>query len=343
MRAQAIFHTAPLHVEIGEFELPSLAEKQVLVSTQYSAISPGTESLIYQGRVPHDLPQDKTIPSLNGAFDYPFRYGYAVVGCIVDRGRNVGTEWDGRRVFVFHPHQNWIVIELDECLLIPNELSSEAALFLPSIESTLNFIMDASPAIGDIVGVFGLGVIGLLCTALLSRLALNKLVALDTLAYRRETALVMGATETLDPSHNDRWNCLKACLCNKPEPNGLDIAFELSGNMDALNQAIELTGFAGKIIIGSWYGTPSKPLDLGGHYHRNRIRLISSQVSTIDPQLAGRWTKNRRIDLAWSMIEEIKPETLVSHKLPLTECAKAFQINDQKIEQTLQIIFEYPQ
>ncbi len=343
MRAQAIFHTAPKHVEIGDIELPLLADNHVLVATRCSAISPGTESLIYQGRMPHGLFQDKTIPSLKGAFEYPFRYGYSIVGCIVDRGRNVDPEWDGRRVFVFHPHQNRIVVALDECLPVPNELSSEAALFLPNMESALNFVMDANPIIGDIVGVFGLGVVGLLCTALLSRLALNQLIALDTLAYRRETALAMGATETLDPSHIEEWRNLTARISDKPEPKGLDIAFELSGNMDALNQAIEITGFAGKIIIGSWYGSASKPLDLGGHFHRNRIRLISSQVSTIDPQLSGRWSKNRRINLAWSMIEAIKPKTLISHKLPFTECVKAFQINDQKTEQVLQTIFEYPQ
>ncbi len=343
MRAQAVFHSAPKRVEIGDIDLPMLRDNQVLVATQYSAISPGTESLIYQGHAPSDLPQDKSIPSLNGTFDYPFRYGYAAVGYIVDRGRSVNSEWDGRRVLVFHPHQNRIVAALDECLPIPNEVSSEAALFLPNMESALNLVMDANPIIGEIVGVFGLGVVGLLCTALLSRLTLNQLVALEPLAYRREMAVTLGATETLDPSDNEAWTSFKARLSDRPEPKGLDVAFELSGSMAALNQAIEVTGFAGKIIIGSWYGTRSKPLDLGGYYHRNRIRLISSQVSTIDPQLSGRWDKTRRINLAWSMIEAIKPETLISHRLPFTQCLKAFQINDQKTEQALQIIFEYPQ
>jgi len=243
---------------------------------------------------------------------------------------------------VFHPHQNRIVVALDECLPVPDKLSSEAALFLPNMESALNFVMDAKPVIGDIAGVFGLGVVGLLCTALLSRLSLQQLVALDPLIDRCDRALALGATETLDPNHNERWTSLKTCLFDKPEPNGLDIAFELSGNMNALNRAIEVTGFAGKIIVASWYGTASKPLDLGGHFHRNRIRLISSQVSTIDPRLSGRWNKTRRINLAWSMIEAIKPETLISHRLAFTECATAFQINDQKIEHALQVIFEYP-
>ena len=342
MHAQAIFHTAPEKVEIGELELPPLANDQVLVSTRYSAISPGTEGLIYRGSMPLNLPLDENISSLAGNFDYPFRYGYILVGRIVECGANIDPAWLDRLVFVFHPHQNLVVVRLQECLPVPVELKAESALFLPNMESALNFVMDAKPVIGYCVGVFGLGVVGLLCTALLSEIALTELIAVDTLQYRREKALAMGASSAQDPNNSKQWNNLKAHLSERPEPNGLDIAFELSGNMDALNQAIELTGFGGKIIVGSWYGNQSKPIDLGGRFHRSRIHLISSQVSSIDPQLSARWTKARRLQLAWSMIKHVKPETLITHRLKFSEYKTAFKINADKSQNVLQTIFEYP-
>ena len=75
-----------------------------------------------------------------------------------------------------------------------------------------------------------------------------------------------------------------------------DLCFELSGAPSALNTAISLTGFDGRIMIGSWYGQKQSGLDLGGRFHRSRIRLISSQVSTIAPELTGRWDKDRRFE-----------------------------------------------
>lgn len=342
MLAQAIFHTAPEQVEIGEFELPPLAADEVLVSALYSAISPGTEGLIYRGSVPNDLSLDTKIPELAGHFEYPFRYGYALVGRIIEQGAAIGPEWKDRLVFVFHPHQNLAVVKLEACLPVPTGISADAALILPNMESALNFVMDANPVIGDSIGIFGLGVVGLLCTALLSEIALTDLIGIDKLDYRRSKALSMGASEAQDPENREHWNELKARLTADPEPNGLDIAFELSGNMDVLNRAIELTGFAGKIIIGSWYGNQSKPIELGGRFHRSRIRLISSQVSSLNPKHSARWSKGRRIQLAWSMIKRIEPERLITHIIPFSDCKSAFQINADKTQGVIQTIFEYP-
>jgi hypothetical protein len=70
-----------------------------------------------------------------------------------------------------------------------------------------------------------------------------------------------------------------------------DLTFELTGSPSALNDAIEHTAFSGRIVIGSWYGQKRAEIDLGGAFHRSRIKLIASQVSTISPELSGRWDK----------------------------------------------------
>ncbi len=123
--------------------------------------------------------------------------------------------------------------------------------------------------------------------------------------------------------------------------DGADLVFELSGNPHSLDKAIEVTGFGGRVVIGSWYGKKEVKLNLGGRFHRSRIRLISSQVSTIARQLAGRWNKDRRLQVALRMIERVKPASLVTHRFSIDRAAEAYQLLDRNPEETLQVIFTY--
>lgn len=188
--------------------------------------------------------------------------------------------------------------------------------------------------------VFGQGIVGLLATAVLGRFPLGELITADPLGFRRQKSTEMGAALAINPTVKREIAALKECLFYDGA-DGLDAAIEVSGNLTALNQAIELTGFAGRIVIGSWYGQNTAPLDLGSHFHRQRIRLISSQVSTINPRLSGRWSKKRRIDLAWEWLSEIRAERLITHHFPPGACQEAFDLADSKRAGVLQPIFQY--
>jgi threonine dehydrogenase-like Zn-dependent dehydrogenase len=110
---------------------------------------------------------------------------------------------------------------------------------------------------------------------------------------------------------------------------GADLTFELSGNPVALNDALALTCFSGRIVIGSWYGEKQVEVNLGGTFHRSRIKLISSQVSTIAPELEGRWDKARRFDAAWKALERIKPEKWITHRFAIDDAAQAYRLLDE--------------
>lgn len=76
-------------------------------------------------------------------------------------------------------------------------------------------------------------------------------------------------------------------------------------------------------------------IDLGGSFHRSRIKLISSQVSTISPELSGRWDKSRRFDVAWKALERIQPEKWITHRFSLEDAAKAYQLLDENPQETI--------
>jgi 2-desacetyl-2-hydroxyethyl bacteriochlorophyllide A dehydrogenase len=334
---RVVYFDAPRRVSVREEKLPGPSAGKVLVQTSVSGISAGTEMLFYRGEAPTDLPVDEAIPSLAGRVKYPLKYGYAAVGKVVDSGKDVPPDWKGRTVFALNPHESHFVISPEELTVVPDTVPPEGAVFLANMETAVNLLMDGRPAIGERVVVFGQGVVGLLTTALLAQFPLSRLTTLDSYPLRRERSLALGAHASLDPGAPD----LRERLGAKQVYDGADLVFELSGNPHALDNAIEATGFGGRVVIGSWYGRRPVELNLGGRFHRSRIRLISSQVSTIAPEQAGRWNKDRRLKVALLMIEKVKPASLITHRFSIDRAAEAYQLLDRNPEETLQVIFTY--
>jgi 2-desacetyl-2-hydroxyethyl bacteriochlorophyllide A dehydrogenase len=341
LTSRALYFTAPYQVAVREEYLSPPTPGWVLVQTVVSAISPGTELLIYRGQAPADMPVDETITALSGAFAFPLKYGYAAVGRVIAVGSAAEREWQGRLVFAFHPHASHFLSAPADLLPVPDTLSPEEAVFLPNMETAVNLLMDGHPLIGERVVVFGQGVVGLLTTALLVRLPLCRLITLDRYPSRREHSRELGAHASLDAGKDDVLARLQACLQEEHGAAGADLTYELSGNPAALDQAIVVTGFNGRIVIGSWYGRKRADLNLGGRFHRSRIRLISSQVSTIAPEWGGRWTKGRRLHVAWHMLQHVRPAHLITHRFPFGQASQAYALLDQHPEEAMQVLFTY--
>jgi NADPH:quinone reductase-like Zn-dependent oxidoreductase len=143
MESSYLLFTAPHQVAIHQEELPEPDLGQVRVQTLLSAVSPGTELLIYRGQFPKDLPVDENLPALSSAFAYPLRYGYAAVGRVEAAGEGVDPAWVGRRVFAFQPHASRFLARPGELFPVPEDLPTEEAVFLP-LETAVNFVMDGA-------------------------------------------------------------------------------------------------------------------------------------------------------------------------------------------------------
>jgi threonine dehydrogenase-like Zn-dependent dehydrogenase len=209
------------------------------------------------------------------------------------------------------------------------------------METAVNFLMDGRPMVGERVVVFGQGIVGLLTTALLAAFPLSSLVSLDRYPLRRGASLTLGAKGSFDPHEKDTPESLRSALNRSHEGRAADLVFELSGDPQALNAAINITGFGGRVVIGSWYGARTSEIGLGGFFHRRRIRLISSQVSTVAPEFSGRWSKERRIQVAWDMIKHVRPAHLITHRFGVDQAGEAYQLLDRSPGEAMQIIFVY--
>ncbi|MDJ0755571.1 MAG: zinc-binding alcohol dehydrogenase [Ardenticatenaceae bacterium] len=308
--------------------LPEPGRGQVRLATAASAVSAGTELLVYRGQLPADMAVDDTIEALaEQQNQYPLRYGYAAVGTVEKIGPQIDEAWLGSRVFAFAPHSGRPIVPVEQLILLPDDIAIEDALFLPNMETAVSFVMDGRPVIGEEVLVIGQGIVGLLTTMILADLPLANLTVVDYFAQRQEMAQTLGATNAFHP---DELQSMDA-----------DLTYELSGNPAALDLAVAQTGFAGRIVIGSWYGTKRAPIDLGSHFHRSHMTLISSQVSHLHPRWSGRWSKARRLAVAWEMILRHRPGRLITHRFPLRQAAKLYELIDQRPGEALQTIFTY--
>lgn len=339
MKARSLIFTAPKRVEVDEESLPPLQSGNVLVETLCSAISAGTEMLVYRGEFPHLADAHD---SMSSDLKYPLKYGYACVGRVKAIGKLVNRDWQNRLVFAFQPHTSSFIAHPSSLIPIPQLLPPEAACFLPNMETAVNLVQDGAPILGERALVLGQGVVGLLVASLLREFPLETLVTADYYALRRKASLEIGVNDTFDPGlleENFRRSSLNKH--NTGYAQNYDLTFELSGSPSALNDAIALTSFSGRIVIGSWYGEKKAPIDLGGVFHRSRIQLISSQVSTIAPALSGRWDKARRFRVAWEALRRIQPQKWITHRFPIEEAAQAYRLLDENPQDTIQVIFEY--
>ena len=212
----------------------------VLVRTLYSGISSGTELLAYRGEIDPSVPLDEAIGALGGTFAYPFRYGYSCVG-VVEGGSSELRE--GTLVFSFHPHQDAFVAEASTLVQL-GAVDPRAATLFPMVETALQVTLDAGPLLEDDVVVFGLGTVGLL-TALLLRRAATRVLAVDPLPWRRETARAVGV-DAVAPED------VESALADRGVNHGVALLVEASGNPLVLAHALRLLAHEGTALVVSW-------------------------------------------------------------------------------------------
>lgn len=317
MKARAVWFVGPRAVEVRDVDVPEPGEGQLLVSTTYSGISGGTEMLAYRGEVDPALPLDERLGSLGGTFRYPFSYGYSAVG-VVERSR--GPVGEGSLVFAFHPHQDRLVVDAADAVPLEGVEPRVATLY-PIVETALQVTLDAGPRPGEVAVVVGLGPVGAVTAALLSRTG-ARVVGADRRAGAREAAAALGVT-TVDPA------ALQDEVRGRTAGRGCDVVVEASGDPAALGPALDLLAHEGTALVCSWYGTKPVPLPLGGAFHRRRLQIRSSQVSTIPAELSGRWDLRRRREEARRLLGELPLRSLATHEFPFEGAAEAYAALDR--------------
>lgn len=333
--------TGPRTVEVRQVDVPAPGPGEVRIATLFSGISAGTEMNVYRGVAPQwHLHRDPATalfhPTDRPDWTYPFVYGYANAGRIVDAGDGVTSRKPGDIVFSYMPHQGLVLAPADSTVLIPAEVEPRHAVVNSNLNTALGGVLDAHPSLGDAVVVSGLGVIGLLVTQLVRRAGAGIVVGVDRLESRRAVALRLGADAVIDPREGVAEK-VRALTRNR----GADIVIEVSGAAPALNEAIRTVGFAGRVVAVSWYGGTFESLNLAGEFHHNRPRIISSQVGSISPDLGPLWSTARRQEVVTRLLSQLDLAPLFTHEFPIDKAAEAYALVDSAPEGLVQCVLTY--
>jgi 2-desacetyl-2-hydroxyethyl bacteriochlorophyllide A dehydrogenase len=323
--ARAVTFLGPRRVEIRPVELAP-QDGRVVVTTRWSGISGGTELLAFRGEIDPDTPLDATIGALGGTFRPPFPYGYSCVGEVVS---GAGDIPEGTPVFAFHPHQDVLVVDPGDVVVL-GDVEPRLATLFPLVETALQIALDAAPA--EEVVMLGLGPVGLLSALVLQRHG-ARVLSVEPSPFRREVARDAGV-EAVSP--DEAAETVRA----RTDGVGASVVVEASGRPEVPATALPMLAHEGTLLVASWYGTKPVPLPLGAEFHRRRLSIRSTQVSSI-PRGSG-WTKGRRRAEALRLLADLPLKRLATHEFDLEDAQRAYEALDEGAEGLLHAALRYP-
>ncbi len=285
--------------EIVAAPLPARQDGEVLVRARFSGISRGTESLVFRGEVPESQHAAMRAPFQEGDFPGPVKYGYASVGEVLEGP----PELVGRDVFCLHPHQDRYVVPASAVVPLPASTPAARAVLAANMETAVNGVWDARPGPGDRIVVVGGGVVGMLAAWLCAALPGARVTLVDPDPSRAAPAAALGVELEAEP----------------PVGADADLVVHASGTPEGLADALGLAGPEATVLELSWFGARGVTLPLGEAFHARRLTLRSSQVGSIPPERAPRWTHARRLALALELLGDPALDALVTGECAFDE------------------------
>ena len=282
--------------EIREVVLADPGPGDVVVRTLRSAVSRGTESLVFAGRVPPGQYVAMRAPFQDGDFPGPVSYGYLNVG-VVEEGPDALL---GRSVFCLHPHQTAYVVPSDAVVPVPDGVPVRRAVLAGIVETAVNALWDAPPLVGDRVTVVGAGALGCSVARLVSGVPGTEVTLVDVDPSRAEVAEALGVHFARpEDAAGDR-----------------DLVVHTSATSSGLQSSLDLLAPEGTVLELSWYGDEPTTVRLGGSFHSGRLNLRASQVGRVAPARRDRRTTTQRLALALDLLRDDAFDALLTGESP---------------------------
>jgi NADPH:quinone reductase-like Zn-dependent oxidoreductase len=267
----------------------------VLVRARFGALSRGTESCVFQGRVPESEWNRMRCPFQEGDFPGPVKYGYISVGRVLDGP----TDLVGRDVFCLYPHQTLYAVPAGAVTPLPDGVPAARAVLAANMETAVNVIWDAAPKAGDKVTVVGGGVLGCLIAYLAKGMQDVEVSIVDT-----------------DDLKNSIYQSIGLDFCDPDGARGgRDIVIHTSATEAGLRLCLTLARDEGRIVEASWYGDREVTLPLGQDFHSRRLRLIGSQVGMVSPAKRSAYSYADRMALALGYLTDPALDALFTHEI----------------------------
>lgn len=357
---------------VEEIPCPQLKPGHFLVRTQASLVSAGTErmlvefgksNLLNKARQQPDkvrLVIDKiktdglfpTIDAVRAKLDKPLPFGYCNVGRIVEingerlnvKGFNIGD-----RVVSNGPHAEYVCIPKNLCAKVPDGVGDEEATFTVLGAISLQGIRLAEPTIGECFVVTGLGLIGLLAVQIL-RANGCRVIGIDFDSRRCELSCKFGA-ETVDISKGDDPVKRAVAFSRGRGVDGVLITADTKSS-EPVHQAAHMCRKRGRIVL---VGVAGLELRRSDFYEKELSFQVSCSYGPgrYDPEYEEkghdyplafvRWTEERNFEAVLDLMAagKLNVKPLITHRFPLEEATKAYELISENKEPYLGIILTY--
>jgi threonine dehydrogenase-like Zn-dependent dehydrogenase len=293
--------SAPGRGELRPVELAPPTDGEVLVRTRFSAVSRGTELLVFRGGVPANQHDAMRAPFQEGDFPAPVKYGYLNVG-VVEQGPPGLT---GRTVFCLYPHQTRYIVPVGAVTVVPDGVPAERAVLAGTVETAVNAAWDAAPLVGDRIAVVGAGMVGSCVARVLAGIPAARVQLVDVEPARATVAEALG---------------VGFATPSRATP-GCDLVVHASATEVGLATALDLVAPEGMVLELSWYGDRRVTVPLGEWFHSRRLTLKASQVGRIAPA-RGR-TFAERMAVALELLADPAYDVLITDECAFAELPAA--------------------
>ena len=239
MQAKQIVFTRMNHAELLEVTVAPLGTHDVMVKTEVSTISPGTERANITG-------DPNVVATGRPGVSFPRTSGYSSAGVVVEVGSEVKSVAVGDRVVVYWgKHCTYNVVDEKNIVKIEHDqVSCETAAISFIASFPMAAIRKTRLEMGESAMVMGLGLLGILAVKELRLAGAIPIIAVDPNPERRDLALRCGADYAFDPFEANFADKVKVAT-----GGGVKVAIEVTGVGAGFNEALDCMAKFGRVSL----------------------------------------------------------------------------------------------
>ena len=314
INAQRVVWPSRAKVDVETFTLPPIGDDEVLVATNATLISPGTERAFLLG-----------LPNAQG--HYPSRPGYSNIGTVIEIGNAVTGFKVGERVASTQGHTSHFATAPNRLLKVASaDVPSEEAVFFNLGAIALQGIRKARIELGEATLVLGQGLIGLLALQLAKLSGALPAIAADLTDSRLELAKTIGADAILNPEDTNFSEQLNTVT----NGNGPAVVIEATGHPDAVSTALDVAGWGARVVLLASTRGETPKVNFYRDVHKKGLILYGAHNAVRPRQESSPnyWTLKDDSHLLLTLIAEKRFDVapLISHRVPGEEAPKAYQL-----------------